>query len=366
MKLRKIFIAHSWTDVGVNIQTKAVAKKLSEANKVLFISQARIGSPEIKENQNLTVVEWPNKRPNTIKDFLFICKKILKERPEVFIAHFGSTHISMIAAWLLRVKHRVCWMHTLTRQYYVDTGNAELAAKMVNTRKRIYKLATHVIVLNDFGAKDAREGFRVPDSKIVKIYNGIFPIDRSGKEAKAEKSVRFIGRLDRSKGVDILLAAFEMLISRGVNIRLDLAGKGSDQQMIEDRIKTNKLEGKVTYHGYFTDYKNSRSFIAEAYCLIVSSRIDNFPTVILEALSAGVPVIASNVAGIPEMIEDDKDGFLVDAENVADLADAIERLTVDPSLRRRMSEAALLNFNKKFSMDQHVSNVEQFIHGLLN
>src|SRR4051794_14153909 len=99
--LEKIFIAHSWGDAGVNIQTKAVAKKLSETKKVLFISQSRLRQAELKINDKLNVVEWPNKRPNGLKDLIFICKKIIYERPDVFIVHFGATNISMMAAWLL-------------------------------------------------------------------------------------------------------------------------------------------------------------------------------------------------------------------------------------------------------------------------
>src|SRR5215831_8266540 len=101
MLIKKVFIAHSWSDVGINMQTKAVAMKLSETIKVVYLTQARIGKSESKVNNNLVVAEWPNKRPNSIKDFFFICKKIIKEKPDAFIAHFGATNVSMIAAWLL-------------------------------------------------------------------------------------------------------------------------------------------------------------------------------------------------------------------------------------------------------------------------
>src|SRR5438067_349233 len=114
MKIKRVFIAHSWSDVGVNIQTKAVAQKLSENAEVVFISQSRLSKPKLQVSDKLSVVEWPNRRPNTLKDLLFICRQILRRKPEIFIAHFGATNISMIAAWLLRVKYRICWIHTLT------------------------------------------------------------------------------------------------------------------------------------------------------------------------------------------------------------------------------------------------------------
>src|SRR6266540_2050873 len=146
MPIKKVFIAHSWSDVGVNIQTKAVAKRLSGTTEVLYLSQARVGKPELSVNDKLRVAEWPSKRPNTFKDFFFICKKIIRERPDVFIAHFGATNISMIAAWLLRVKYRICWVHTLTTQYYSDIKDEQIARKTIKRRRRIYALATHLVV----------------------------------------------------------------------------------------------------------------------------------------------------------------------------------------------------------------------------
>src|SRR6476661_9613313 len=173
MSIRKIFIAHSWSDVGINMQTKAVAKKFSETSKVMYLTQARTGKPELNVNDNLIVAEWPNKRPNSVKDFFFICKKIIREKPDVFIAHFGATNVSMIAAWLLRVRYRICWIHTMTEQINFDVKEKAKADKIIKRRKRIYALVTHVVVLNEYGRSDATINYLIPEKKIFKIYNGI-------------------------------------------------------------------------------------------------------------------------------------------------------------------------------------------------
>ena len=92
--------------------------------------------------------------------------------------------------------------------------------------------------------------------------------------------------------------------------------------------------------------------------------MDNFPTVILEAFAAGIPVIASGVGGIPDMIEDGKDGLLVEPGNPEALAAAIKRLVEDAALRNTMSLNAKKSFEQKFSMEKHVEAVCGFIQNL--
>jgi glycosyltransferase involved in cell wall biosynthesis len=372
MNIKKIFIAHSWPDLGLNIQTKAVAKSLSEKIPVVFISQARIGESEIKISDTLSVIEWPHKRPNKIADFLFILKKIIKEKPDAIIVHFGATNICMIAAKLLRVKYRICWMHTLTEQFYLDSKGdnkaaAKAAATAIKNRQRSYRFATHIVVQNEYARKDAISGYKIPDSKIVKIFNGIIPIaGKADSEVKPDqiKSIRYLGRLDESKGVDILLQSFGMLLKKRNDVCLEIAGKGSSEDSLRQWVKDHGVEKNIIFNGYISDYKEIENFISKAYCIIVPSRMDNFPTVILESFASGVPVIASAVGGITDMIEDEKTGLLIEAENVKQLATAMLRLVSDISFRNKISHQAKEHFDNNFTVQSHVKNVTQFLNGL--
>ncbi|HNP23886.1 MAG TPA: glycosyltransferase [Panacibacter sp.] len=359
----KIFIAHSWSDVSVNIQTKAVAQDLAAHHQVSFFSQARIGSPVLRLSNNLSVYEWPNKRPNTLRDFFFLCRHILRNRPDVMIVHFGATNICMIAAWLLGVRHRVCWLHTLTGQYSGDVKDAALAGRLIRRRKYIYALATKVVVLNEYGRADAVGNYRIPASKVYKIYNGIFPppVENIGP---VNRVVRFIGRLDHSKGVDLLLEAIALLQPGADDILFEIAGHGAEEANLKQLAATLGLQDRVFFRGYFAHYREALRFVAGAYCLVVPSRLDNFPTVILEALASGVPVVAFAAGGIPDMVADEKDGLLVPAGDTAALAAAIKRLLQDVRLREHMADNARQHFAAAFSMDQHVGAVNKFINQL--
>lgn len=361
----KIFIAHSWSDVGLNIQTKEVAKRLSDQNEVLFFTQARVGKPELKVDHHLTIVEWPDKRPNRLKDILFACRKIRQQRPSVFVVHFGATNASMLASWLCRVKYRVCWMHTLSEQYYLDSKKSLQANLGFTLRKMAYQLATHIIVQNEFGRRDAIERYRVPARKIHKIYNGIFN-NAADVPVVSKRSVRFIGRLDHSKGVDLMIRAVSALDFLPADVVFEIAGKGTEEGALRVLVDELGLQGRVLFNGYFSHYKDAIAFVAGAYCLVVPSRMDNFPTVVLEALAAGVPVVAFAAGGIPDMIEDGKDGLLVPAEDVEALGVAISRILSDEALRARMSAHASASFTAKFSIEQHVYAVEDFINNLSN
>src|SRR6266496_1295677 len=362
MNIRKIFIAHSWSDVGVNIQTKAVAKKLSDSTKVVYLTQARIGKPELRVNNKLRVAEWPSKRPNSIKDFFFICKKIIRERPDVFIAHFGATNISMIAAWLLRVKYRVCWLHTMTEQFYFDVKDKSKADKIIRLKKRIYALATHIVVLNEYGRKDAEMNYSIPAKKIFKIHNGI-NLGTITNDRKY-KSIRYSGRLYYSKGVDILIEAFSKVYQKDKELKLEIAGKGEEEEHLKALVRSEQLDEAVIFHGYFDQYANAIKFISEAWCLVVPSRMDNFPAVILEALAAGVPVIASNTGGIPDMIDNAIEGYIAESENAEAFAEAIKKMTDNCELRNRMAVQARKTFEQEFSIDKHVNNVMELIDNL--
>lgn len=366
MKTRKIFIAHSWTDVGLNIQTKNVAKKLSEANEVLFITQARIGAVNIKVSDSLSVVEWPNKRPNTWNDLVFIIKQIIKKRPDVAIVHFGATNIFTFAAWLCRVKYRICWLHTLSEQYFLDASKKS-AERGLRFRKFVYKLATHVVVQNEYAKLDAEKNYGIEPKKVVKIVNGISPVPNvSGiiNWKDSIKKIRYIGRLDYSKGVDLLIDAFAKLANKYDKIVLEIVGKGIEEDALKSRAKKSGHSERIVFVGYFSNYEDARRFIGGAYVLVVPSRMDNLPTVVIEAMSINTPVIGARAGGIPYMINDQKDGILVQPESIEELTLALENIINDVEFRDTLAISAKEKFDLHFTMEGHVKNVVSFLNSL--
>ena len=116
--------------------------------------------------------------------------------------------------------------------------------------------------------------------------------------------------------------------------------------------------------GKTSSYNLVFSYLEKAYALLVPSRFDNFPTVIIEAFSSGVPVIGSNAGGIPEMIKQGVDGFICEPDNEQEWIDKIELLIKDVNLRNKMALQARRSYEEKFTMEKHVGKVTDFLSSL--
>jgi len=202
--MQKVVIAANWKDVAFNLQTKALAKKLSQTSDVLYFSQGRVEGSPLKVNDHLSVVQWPTMRVKTLKDLVFILKKIIRNKPEVLIVHYDATAICLLVSWLTRVKYRIAWIHTVKEQYSLDGSDEKEVKRIFFRRKKIYRLATHVVVITDYSRQDVIRYFGISNKKIIKIHNGVYPFF-TGASSEGVIKIRYVGRVICSKGVDILL-----------------------------------------------------------------------------------------------------------------------------------------------------------------
>lgn len=364
--MKTIFIAHSYTDVSLNIQTKEVAKKLSQQYNVVFLTQARVGKKELKINPQLTVKEWPNKRPTKVADVLFLIKNIIKYKPQTIVVHFGATNVTMMVAKFLGVKNRVCWMHTLSGQIYLDVKNEQEAKAILDRRIKAYQRATHIVVQNTAGYKDANANYFVPEDKLKLIYNGLEDPLKQPYTKTETIEFAYVGRIDFSKGVDVLIKAFEVVLKHYPQAKLKLAGKGAEEEALKNLCKELDIAHAVKFAGWIGNYNDVFEFIKQAYALIVPSRLDNFPTVVLEAMACKTPVIAANVGGIPDMIKEEEGGYLFENEKVEELAQKMMLLAGNQTLWQEQCNKARERFLQNFSMQKHIEEVEKYITSLNN
>ncbi len=366
MKRKKIIIAHSWIEVGINNQTRQLAIALSGEYDVWFLSQARIGAKEIKVNEHLTVMDWPNKRPTKFKDLWFCWRLFLKIKPDVVMSHFSSIRVSMLGAWLAGVKHRVAWYHTLSNQLKDQVKSFWKRVIVLQRTKFAYFFANKVVALNAVGKIDAVKFLHKPQSNVKVINNGmLMPVEIEAQAWRGgEKRFLFLGRFDHAKGGDFIIKCCKALKNEYPSFRLSLIGYGLEEANWKQIIRDEGLEDIVSMPGKATGYKALFEQLVTAYALLVPSRMDNFPTVIIEAKACMVPAIASNVGGIPEMIEDGVDGFLCESENEESWKSKISVLINGPDIRNRMAVNAKKSFEQNFDIDRHVQNVREFLQSL--
>jgi glycosyltransferase involved in cell wall biosynthesis len=148
----------------------------------------------------------------------------------------------------------------------------------------------------------------------------------------------FVGRLDRRKGIHVLLEAVAVLRDRLDTFHLTVVGDGPDRAWMERRVVEGGLKTFVTFAGPL-DETGVAEAVRRADLLVAPGLAEGLPVVIMEALASGVPVVASAVGGVPELVRHGETGLLAPAGDPEGLADAMADLLACPDLRRSMGEA---------------------------
>ncbi len=164
------------------------------------------------------------------------------------------------------------------------------------------------------------------------LYAAAPAAERTGRD------LLFVGRLEERKGVNFLLDAVALLKARCSDVRLKIVGNGPQKEALERQTAALSLEAVVTFAGT-KDEAGVAEALRHADLLVVPSLSEGLPVVIMEALASGVPVVASAVDGIPELVRDGETGWLVPPCDPRKLANGIEQLQMDPGLRQCMGEA---------------------------
>lgn len=198
----------------------------------------------------------------------------------------------------------------------------------------------------------------IQEKRIIVIHNAIDIArcaDATPSTIKTDLGVEgefvylFVGRLVRQKAVDILLPAFAQQ-ERGILI---LAGDGEDRTRLEAQAAELGIASRVFFLGVRHDVP---SLMKSADCFVLASRWEGFGVVLAEALACGLPVVATKVDGIREVVEDGVSGILVPSEDIAALAGALRTMRVDDALRTRMKAKATVRA-QRFSIEQHIDEV---------
>ena len=163
----------------------------------------------------------------------------------------------------------------------------------------------------------------------------------------------FIGRLEPQKAPDLLIDAIGLLHGRGVPVHVAIAGDGQLRAALQQRLAATGAQASVTWLGAV----DGRRLMTELDILVMPSRYEGFPYVLLEALHCGVPVVATPVGGVAETNGDGRCGTVVPHDDAPALADAIEQLARDPQPRARMAEQSRMRA-REFSVPAMVDRIE--------
>ncbi|WP_205481682.1 glycosyltransferase [Sphingomonas arenae] len=174
-----------------------------------------------------------------------------------------------------------------------------------------------------------------------------------------------VGRLSPEKGHTGLIQAFAKLRQAQPNVRLDLVGDGPDRAELERQVAALGLEEAVTFLGRLPEHATLQE-VANADVLILPSFMEGLPVVLMEAMAMGVPVVASRVAGIPELVHDDVNGLLFTPSHWDELLHRLERVSDDSSLRARFAEQGKKDVIEEFDIRASAVQLEQIFQRRTN
>lgn len=194
------------------------------------------------------------------------------------------------------------------------------------------------------------------NTRIVRVYNFVEMPDVAAHERDTDTLV-FLGRLSEEKGFFDLLHALVRVKQAVPEVQLLCGGTG-DLQKVVQTLRQLQIEKHVTLLGWVDDEQRAR-LLQQGAVFVLPSHAEGVPMGVLEAMAAGLPVVATRVGGVPEMIDHGVEGLLVDRGDVEGLVQALRDLLLDAKLRRAMGAAARDRVLRQFTAQAALPPLEQ-------
>ncbi|MGI8891536.1 MAG: glycosyltransferase family 4 protein [Chthoniobacterales bacterium] len=218
-----------------------------------------------------------------------------------------------------------------------------------------------VVTVNDFGLRFLREKFPGQAAQVHRVYNGIEPEAFKPADFRATPPLIIsVGRLIEKKGFADLIEACRLLREKKLEFRCEIIGEGPFKNALSEQIAAAGLAKDVTLAGPLPQSEVIERLAGSALFVLpcvaeAGGGMDNLPTVVMEAMAAGLPVISTPLAGVPEMVLNGETGFLVPEHEPFAVAEAIIRLLENPERSRALGKTGLLRAAEIFSLRKNVT-----------
>lgn len=350
---------------GIEVLCKEIAQISKWDNEFCFLFSGGIIADEIEKLGNKVYYFSRFNRLKKWRELLKICNK---EKYQVIIQHHEGISIQLYDIFLsvfLKEPIFIRGFHSSFDTTYFSKGkfiknyiNKKVLGLNIKTSDKLFAVSEYV-------AKSYKEKFKF--ATISCIYNGIsdglinkgFANVNSAEEDLIQ--LVYIGRIAEIKGVHLLIKAIAAILEQHPNVRLRIVGEGAYSSQCKDLVNKYLLEQYVTFEGMQRNIdfylKTSNLFVYPSICQ------EAFGISVVEAMAYGLICIATPVGGIPEIIEDERNGFLTEGITEEDVKNGIIRAISywnDINDKKMINEAKLTA--KRFSLTETIKGLEGLLH----
>jgi glycogen synthase len=333
---------------GIGTHAYNLAQNLSLKNQVTVL----VGRTEVNKNEvNDEIYELsPNLK---VFDFHLLVDKSLHYYPihwsklnnnfwdkvmkrndlslnEFDVIHLQDYHFSLIASGISE-KYSVPIVNTI---HSISPPNNHFIYYMRNFS---IQNSSQLITVSKWMAEEIKKKYNVPNEFIHVIPNGV-ETDGTISNFHSKTHILFVGRLGYLKGIENLIETFARFLKLNDSFILDIIGEGEQEKNLKAIVTELDLDKNVIFHGY-QDKKYIKKISKDSLFSVVPSIEEPFGMVALESMSYGVPVIASNVGGLKEIVKHGVNGLLFEARNNDDLLNKMQSLIKDKKMRNYLIES---------------------------
>jgi len=224
------------------------------------------------------------------------------------------------------------------------------------------KKADKIIVVSNENRQDVIAQYGIAEEKIATIPNGV-NVSRFQPSKCESKTIIFVGRLHERKGIDKLLSSFSNVIKKDSEAKLRIVGSGEDEARLKKIAKQLNLTSKNLKFLGFVPEKELPDLYSSSSIFALPSYYEGFGIVLIEAMSAGLPLVSVRTGGATEVIEEGKNGYLVDYET---MHETLSTLIGDKKLRVRMGQESRKKVEREYDWKKIADDVIEVYEEVLN
>ncbi|MBN2890743.1 MAG: glycosyltransferase family 4 protein [Bacteroidales bacterium] len=228
------------------------------------------------------------------------------------------------------------------------------------------KIVTNIIANTEATKKTINQNNSnlFPEEKIKVIYNGISLTEFDNQKFRLEEKksgqiiIGNIGRLVKQKAQHYFIDLAKDLKSRNIDFKILIGGEGKLEEDLKNQCKREYLENEIIFTGFV---KDTKQFLVNIDIFLLTSLWEGFGYVLVEAMACAKPTIAFNLSSNPEIIDDNKTGYLIEFANIQEISEKIIFLKENPAILKEFGEKGRQKALQMFTFEQSFKNFEKFI-----